>query len=302
MTRLEFVVETDEAGSRLDVVLAARTGLSRSTASTLEALVDGKRAAKSLRLEEGQRVGVDLPEEAPVSPAATIEVRIAYEDEHLMIVDKPAGLVVHPSPGHEGGTLVNALLARAEKPAGGEAFRPGIVHRLDAGTSGLMLVAKSEEAFDALSAMIASRLVRREYRALVEGTPPAHTATIDAPIGRSSRHRKKMAVVAEGREAITHYETLERLGETTLLAVTLETGRTHQIRVHLAEIGHPVVGDPAYGRSKKIAVRLGLARPFLHATRLSLTHPITGTALDVSSPLPPDLQAALASAASGAAP
>ncbi len=295
MSLLQFEAGPGDAGKRIDVVVAERAGISRSAAATLSVLVDGVAAAKSLRLEAGNRVQVEIPDvEASLPPSGEdIDIEVVYEDPHMIVVSKPAGLVVHPAPGHSGGTLVNALLARDEQPAGGDQERPGIVHRLDAGTSGLMVVAKTDEAFERLSSMMAAREVKRTYIALVEGVPESEAATIDAPIGRSPRHRKKMAVVAEGREAITHYEVKEALGEIALLEVVLETGRTHQIRVHLAEIGHPVIGDPVYGRSRKAAARLGLNRPFLHATRLEMSHPIDGNPLSFESPLPPDLAAAL---------
>lgn len=293
MTEIAFVAGADEAGLRIDVVLTARTGLSRTVASALPVTVDGEPALKSLRVEEGMRICVSLPTDAPPPEAEQIDISVVYEDDDVIVVDKQAGLVVHPAPGHEGGTLVNALLARST-PAGGEQFRPGIVHRLDAGTSGLIVVAKNDESFEALSGMMAARTVRRLYLALVEGLPRSSTATIDAPIGRSPRHRKKMAVVAGGRDAVTHYVVTESLGDVSLLDVTLETGRTHQIRVHLGEIGHPVVGDIQYGRSRSLAKRLGLVRPFLHAARLSFTHPRTKEAMEFSAPMPEDLQSALA--------
>lgn len=301
MRDVAFEVAAEEAGHRLDVVLARRTGLSRSAAAALRVLVDGQRAAKSLKLEYGQRVEAELPDAKPAEPQAeAIDVPVVYEDDALIVVSKPAGLVVHPAPGHPGGTLVNALLARAGRPAGGEAWRPGIVHRLDAGTSGLMIVAKDEHVHATLVGMLAARTVKRTYLALVEGEPASETATIDAPIGRSPRHRKKMAVVAGGREAITHYRVLERLGDASLLEVRIETGRTHQVRVHLAEIGHPVVGDFVYGRGRKLAQRLALDRPFLHAARLELAHPVGGEPMAFDDPLPPDLSAALATIRPGA--
>jgi len=294
VSELSFDVSADESGRRLDVVLAARAGISRTIAATLNVLVDGHQAAKSLRVEAGQRVRATLPPEAIAEPQPeAIDVPIVYEDDALLVVSKPAGLVVHPAPGHPGGTLVNALLARAGRPAGGEVWRPGIVHRLDAGTSGLMIVAKDEQVYARLVAMLSAREVRRTYVALVEGEPSSETATIDAPIGRSPRHRKKMAVVAGGRESVTHYRVLERLGEVSLLEVRIETGRTHQVRVHLSEIGHAVAGDPVYGRGRKLAARLGLERPFLHAARLELAHPSTGEPLAFEDPIPEDLSRAL---------
>jgi 23S rRNA pseudouridine1911/1915/1917 synthase len=218
---------------------------------------------------------------------AGAQLRIAFEDEHLLVVDKPAGLVVHPARGHREDTLSQLL---APQLAGGDPERAGIVHRLDRDTSGLLVVARSAEAHRLLQAALSARRIEREYLALVEGRPPARTGTIEAPIGRDPRVRTRMAVGgAAARDARTHF-TLERaLNGTSLLRLKLDTGRTHQIRVHLQAIGHPVVGDPEYGT----AGMLGLERQFLHSARLSFDHPITGERVDVSSPLPPDLKTAL---------
>jgi 23S rRNA pseudouridine1911/1915/1917 synthase len=221
------------------------------------------------------------------SPPAPAPFTIAYEDEHLLVIDKAPGLVVHPARGHREDTLSQLL---APSLAGGEPERAGIVHRLDRDTSGLLVVARSEEAHRLLQQALAQRRIEREYLALVEGRPPARSGTIDAPIGRDPRVRTRMAVDGSGaREARTHF-TLERaLAETSLLQLRLETGRTHQIRVHLQAIGHPVCGDPEYGS----AGLLGLERQFLHATRLAFEHPLTGRRVEVRSPLPEDLQRAL---------
>jgi 23S rRNA pseudouridine1911/1915/1917 synthase len=220
------------------------------------------------------------------SPSFTI----AYQDEHLLVVDKAAGLVVHPARGHREGTLAQLLAPLA---AGGEEDRAGIVHRLDRDTSGLLVVSRSDESHRLLQAALAQRRIEREYIALVEGRPPARSGTIEAPIGRDPRVRTRMAVDGVSpREARTHF-TLERaLADTSLLRLRLETGRTHQIRVHLQAIGHPVCGDPEYGTPGL----LGLERQFLHATRLSFEHPFTGAHVEVRSPLPVDLQGALARA------
>jgi 23S rRNA pseudouridine1911/1915/1917 synthase len=297
MNTLDFTVEPAEAGARLDVVVAGRAGVSRSAAARFPATVDGEAAPKSLRLAAGQRVSVQVLPPAPEAPAAEdVAVPVVYEDEWLLVVSKPAGLVVHPAPGHPAGTLVNALLSRAGRPAGGDRDRPGIVHRLDAGTSGLMIVAKHGDAHRRLVEMMAAREVRRTYLALVEGAPAIPTGTIDAPVGRSPRHRRKMAVVASGRAALTRYRTLERFADCTLMEVAPETGRTHQIRVHLAAAGMPVAGDRVYGRTGRLTLRLGLERPFLHAARLELEHPMTGEPLRLEDPLPEDLSAALARA------
>jgi 23S rRNA pseudouridine1911/1915/1917 synthase len=212
---------------------------------------------------------------------------VVYEDEHLLVVDKHAGLVVHPARGHREQTLSQLLAGRL---AGGDPERAGIVHRLDRDTSGLLVVARSEEAHALLQKAIAEREVQREYLALVLGHPPARTGTIEAPIGRDARVRTRMAVGgAHAREARTHFELDKALAEHSLLRLRLETGRTHQIRVHLQAIGHPVAGDPEYGGARA----LGLQRQFLHATRLAFAHPIGGEPIDVSSPLPADLQSAL---------
>lgn len=226
--------------------------------------------------------GAEQPLPDP-GPAYTI----AFQDEHLIVVDKGPGLVVHPSRGHSEGTLSQLL---APLLAGGESERAGVVHRLDRDTSGLLVLARSDEVLRRLQAALAQRLIEREYLALVEGRPPARSGTIEAPIGRDPRVRTRMAVGGAGqREARTHF-TLERpLAETSLLRLRLETGRTHQIRVHLQAIGHPVCGDPEYGT----AGLLGLERQFLHATRLAFQHPLTGEPIEVSSPLPADLQGAL---------
>ncbi len=224
------------------------------------------------------------------SPPASSPFSIAFQDEHLIVVDKGPGLVVHPSRGHADGTLAQLL---APLLAGGESERAGIVHRLDRDTSGLLVLARSDEVLRRLQAALAERLIEREYLALVEGRPPARTGTIEAPIGRDPRVRTRMAVGGAGqREARTHF-TLERtLAQTSLLRLRLETGRTHQIRVHLQAIGHPVCGDPEYGT----AGLLGLERQFLHATRLAFDHPLTGEHIEVVSPLPADLHGALAHA------
>lgn len=217
----------------------------------------------------------------------TDRFEIAWQDEHLLIVDKPPGLVVHPARGHREGTLSQLLSGTA---AGGDPERAGIVHRLDRDTSGLMMVARSEEVHGSLQAALRKRLIVREYLALVEGRPPSRTGTIEAPIGRDPRVRTRMAIGGTGaREARTHFTLERRLGGVSLLRLRLDTGRTHQIRVHLKAIGHPVCGDPEYGTPGM----LGLERQFLHAARLSFRHPITGEEIDVESPLPADLRGAL---------
>lgn len=287
------------AGARLDRFLADPLG-SRARAQRLidagRVRVDGATRPKRHPLAGGERITVQeepATGEARTAAAAggpdSITFGVAYEDEHLLVVDKPAGLVVHPARGHRHGTLSQALAGRA---AGGEEpWRAGIVHRLDRDTSGLLVVARSEEVHRALKAAIAAREVRREYLALVEGRPPARRGTVDAPLGRDRRVRTRVSPdTDESREARTHFALEDALPGFSLLRVWLETGRTHQIRAHLLAIGHPVAGDPEYGT----AGTLGLERQFLHAARLAFTHPVTGVAVDLSSPLPPDLEAALA--------
>jgi 23S rRNA pseudouridine1911/1915/1917 synthase len=291
----EVLAGPEAAGERLDVFLARHTG-SRAAAQRLidagRVSVDGEQRAKRHLLAGGERIElrepeVELPEEAP--PA---DFRVAWEDEHLLVIDKPPGVVVHPARGHGSGTLAQALAGRA---AGGEdPERAGIVHRLDRDTSGLLVVARSEPVHAALKRALAAREITREYLALVEGRPGARTGTIDAPIGRDRRLRTRISTdTDEPRAAITHFETERALPGATLLRVRLETGRTHQIRAHLLAIGTPVAGDPEYGR----AGLYGLQRQFLHAERLAFTHPVTGTAVDVRSPLPDELQRALERAA-----
>jgi 23S rRNA pseudouridine1911/1915/1917 synthase len=288
----ELTVPAEAAGERLDVFLAGHAG-SRAAAQRLidggHVTVDGAVRAKRLVLAGGERVRVDEPgAPAPATAAPDARFRVAWEDEHLIVVDKPAGVVVHPARAHRHGTLSQALAGRT---AGGEdPERAGIVHRLDRDTSGLLVVARSEPVHAALKRLLAGRELVREYLALVEGRPPARRGTIDAPLGRDRRVRTRVSTdTDEPREAVTHFEVERALPHDTLLRVRLETGRTHQIRAHLLAIGHPVAGDPEYGARG----RHGLERQFLHAARLAFPHPVTGAAVDVSSPLPDDLAAAL---------
>ena len=291
-TRIELRVPDEAAGTRLDRFLATPLG-SRARAQALieggRVRVDGAIRAKRHLVAPGEAIQVDeAPPDGASAPVGSAPFTVAYEDEHLLVVDKPAGVVVHPARGHWDGTLAQALEGRAS--GGEEPWRAGIVHRLDRDTSGLLVVAKSDEVHRALKALLAKRRLRREYLALVDGHPPARTGTIEAPIGRHRRDRKLMSIDSEDpREARTHFEIERLLPAAALLRVALETGRTHQIRVHLAAIGHPVCGDPQYG----VKDRFGLERQFLHATRLAFTHPVTGAEVDVSSPLPADLAAAL---------
>ncbi len=299
----EALVPAEGAGKRLDQVVTELAGVSRAAAARwIEAgrvLVDGSARPKSHRLEGGERVRWE-PIGAPVSAALVPErlpLEVRFEDEHLLVVAKPAGLVVHPAAGHPTGTLVNALLGRDDPTlsATGGGVRPGIVHRLDKDTSGLLLVAKGDQAHAALARDLAARRIERRYLALVQGHLEPD-GTVDAPIGRHPRDRKRMAVVPGGRRAVTHWRVLERLEGVDLVEVRLETGRTHQIRVHLSSIGHPVVGDRTYGADPGLARRVGLDRTFLHAWRLAFQHPVSGERVEVSEDLPADLQAALARA------
>jgi 23S rRNA pseudouridine1911/1915/1917 synthase len=257
-------------------------------------LVDGQARGKSHKLAGGEEIEIEPPPEGPSAPAvAPPELTVAYADDHLLVVDKPAGVVVHPAPGHAGGTLAQALAAAGAR--GGEEDRPGIVHRLDRDTSGLLVVARTHETYERLQRLMRRRALTREYLALVAGRPRSRRGTIDAPIGRDRRDRLRHSLdTGTPRAAVTHFELEELLPQHTLLRVRLETGRTHQIRVHLAAIDLPVAGDPVYGS----AGDLGLERQFLHAARLAFAHPVTGAPVDVSSPLPPDLAAALRTARS----
>ncbi len=297
---MRLTVDPTEAGTRLDALLAEPLG-SRSRAARLidagAVRVDGRAEPKRYAVQAGQTIEVDEADDAP-APAdvgASVEYAVPYEDEHLLVVDKPAGIVVHPARGHLTGTLAQALEGTAE--GGEDGWRAGLVHRLDRDTSGLLVVAKSDAIHAALKEALQAREITREYLALVEGRPPSRTGTIDAPIGRDRRVRTRMSTDTDNpREARTHFEIAEALGRAgavyTLLRVTLETGRTHQIRVHLQAINHPVAGDPDYGH----AGLLGLQRQFLHAARLAFTHPVTGVPVEVESPLPADLAVALEAA------
>jgi 23S rRNA pseudouridine1911/1915/1917 synthase len=291
--------EEADAGERLDRLLSRRfDDVSRARIQRLilngSVQVDGRTIVEpSFRVKPASEIRISLPQPSDPKPhGEAISLSIVYEDPHLIVIDKPAGLVVHPAPGHHSGTLVNALIAHCGDSLSGigGVRRPGIVHRLDKDTSGLMIVARNERAHRALSAAVKHREVVREYTALVEGRLGSRTGTIDAPLGRHRRQRTKRAVKGTGsRVARTHFEVIEPLPADTLVHAFLETGRTHQIRVHFAAIGHPVVGDPEYGASG----RHGLERQFLHAYRLEFTHPRTEKRLEFTSELPADLRGAL---------
>jgi 23S rRNA pseudouridine1911/1915/1917 synthase len=284
----ELTVPADAAGERLDRFLAEHVGSRAAAERAVEAgvLVDGQRRPKSHRLEGGELVLLPAPaEQEPVGPPPE-PPRIVWQDEHLAVVDKPAGLVVHPGAGHAAGTLVNAL---AGIVAGGEPERAGIVHRLDRDTSGLLVVARSEEAHRRLSALVRRRALERTYLALVRGQARSLRGRIEAPIGRDRDDPVRISLDTDSpRDAVTHFELERAWPEHALLRVTLETGRMHQIRVHLAAIDLPVVGDAVYGVPEP-----ALARQFLHASRLAFPHPFTDERLELESPLPPDLQAYL---------
>jgi 23S rRNA pseudouridine1911/1915/1917 synthase len=293
-----YAVPETAAGERLDRFVAGLPDVgSRAAAERLLAagavLVDGTPRTKSHRLAGGEDLTVELAastSEAVTKPVA--EVPTVYEDEHLLVVDKPAGLVVHPAAGHATGTLVQTLAGRT---AGGDPERPGIVHRLDRDTSGLLVVARTEQAYQGLRELVGRRELEREYVALVRGRPRSRRGRIEAPIGRDRRDPTRRSLETDApKDAVTHFEVAELLAAHALLRVRLETGRTHQIRVHLAAIGLPVAGDPVYG-----APEPGLRRQFLHAARLAFVHPVTGAPVETTSPLPPELESALARARSG---
>jgi 23S rRNA pseudouridine1911/1915/1917 synthase len=288
------------AGERVDRVVALLTGLPRSQVAELVATgrvrVTGEPVVtRGRRVEEGEVVEVDLPPAVDSGLVAdpTVDVAVVHADGDVIVVDKPAGLVVHPGAGQRGGTLVHGLLHRFPELAGvGDPARPGIVHRLDKGTSGLLVVARSARAYPVLTAQMKARAVERRYLALVHGLVEEGKGAVDAPVGRSGRDRTRMAVSSRGRPARTRYEVLERYTDpvaATLLECRLETGRTHQIRVHLAAIGHPVAGDTRYGRGQP----LPMSRPFLHAHRLAFDHPADGERRHFESSLPADLEQVL---------
>jgi 23S rRNA pseudouridine1911/1915/1917 synthase len=294
----ELIAEGEAAGQRLDRYLADHGGLpSRAAVERLiergGVRVDGERAHKALRLSGGEVI--ELAEEPGAGPAgpepgSELEIPLALCDEHVIVADKPAGVVTHPAPGVVGPTLVAALRGLGLR-GGEDEQRPGVVHRLDRDTSGLLVLARSDEAYASLGEQMRARRIEREYVALVRGRPPSRRGTIDAPIGRDRNDVGRMAVGGRAeRPAITHFELAEPLAGTSLLRLKLETGRTHQIRVHLAAIGHPVLGDPVYGVPGS---QIGLGRQFLHAARLAFAHPADGRRVDLASDLPPDLAEAL---------
>lgn len=301
-------VTPDRAGRRADAVLAEVLGLSRSALADWfsRGLVraesrTGRRdrvLAKSAKAVAGEVLAVDVPDDPDpleVRAERVDALRILHEDEHLIAVDKPTGVAAHPSPGWVGPTVVGALAALGHDiSTSGAPERQGIVHRLDVGTTGVMVVAKTEQAYAALKDQFRRRVPEKVYHALVQGIPDPLSGTVDAPIGRHPGHHWKFAVLEGGRPSVTHYETLEVFGRATLLEVHLETGRTHQIRVHTSALRHPCVGDLTYGADPRLAAELGLTRQWLHAHRLSFPHPVTGEPVSVTSEHPDDLAHALA--------
>ncbi len=298
----ELTVGAEDSGCRLDAFLTKQVeGLSRNRVQKL--IEDGRVLInqalcedKNYRLQTGDRVSLTIPPpgETSVEPEK-IRLDIIYEDEDLLVINKPRGMVVHPAPGHVKGTLVNALLGHCRDLSGiGGVMRPGIVHRLDKDTSGLLIVAKNDISHRSLSGQLKERQLRREYIALVNGRVKPPAGRIEAPIGRHPRHRKKMAVVKGGREAVTRYRVLRHFRRYSLLRLNLETGRTHQIRVHLASIGFPVVGDPTYTKGGTGGLPPDLAEPqALHARRIAFTHPRSGEVMELSAPLPEEFKKTL---------
>ena len=289
------------AGERLDAAMARVFGFSRTRAAELIALgnvlVDGSPASKSERVMAGSTIDVEIP--ATVDPVAVVPevvegIKIIHDDDALVVIDKPIGVAVHPSPGWTGPTVVGHLAAAGFRIAtSGAAERQGIVQRLDVGTSGVMVIAKSEYAYSRLKNAFRSRTVDKTYHALVQGHPDPLRGTIDAPIGRNPKHDYKFAVRADGKHSVTHYETLEAHRFASLLEIHLETGRTHQIRVHMAALKHPCVGDLTYGADPTLATRVGLERQWLHAVRLGFEHPDEGEYVEYESTYPDDLARAL---------
>jgi 23S rRNA pseudouridine1911/1915/1917 synthase len=287
-------------GLRLDVAVSRLFGLSRTAAAGLLDVgaisVDGKDARKSDRVSTGEWLEVSLPDAPPAADVAApvAGLGIVYEDDDIVVVDKPVGVAAHPSPGWTGPTVIGGLAAAGHRVAtSGAAERQGVVHRLDVGTTGLMVVAKTEHAYSVLKAAFRERTVDKHYAALVQGHPDPTRGTIDAPIDRHPTHDYRWAVVAGGRPSVTHYETVEAFRAASLLQVRLETGRTHQIRVHLSAVRHPCVGDLTYGADPTLAERLGLDRQWLHASRLGFEHPRDGHRVEVESAPPTDLRRAL---------
>lgn len=295
-------ISEDLDRERVDAALARALNLSRSTVSTLleagEITRKGKPLMKSDRVNVGEKLQVILPsekEEATLQATPIEELKVVYNDDHIIVIDKPAGIAAHPSPGWDGATVIGAIVAAGYNVStSGAAERQGVVHRLDVGTTGLMVVAKDEKSYANLKDQFRDRTVSKVYHALVQGHMDPSEGTIDAPIDRHPREDYRFAVVADGKPSITHYKAIEYFPAVTLLEIELETGRTHQIRVHFSALHHPLVGDLTYGADPTLGRRLSIARPWLHAKKLSLNHPITGELLHFESPYPADLTRSLA--------
>ena len=297
----EIVLEVESGGERLDKFVSDNSEISRSFAARLAAdgniTVNGRAADKKTKLKSGDVIVISLPETEELgAQPQDIPIDIVYEDDSVIVVNKPQGMVVHPAPGNPDGTLVNGLLYHCSLSSINGVIRPGIVHRIDKDTSGLLVVAKTNAAHESLSAQLKERKALRRYYCIVNGNIKEDCGTIDKPIGRHPSDRKKMAVIEGGREAVTHFKVLERFGRYTLTECILETGRTHQIRVHMASIGHSIVGDPVYGVKKE---SFKLNGQLLHAKTIGFKHPETGVLMEFDSPLPPHFDAVLSKLRNG---
>lgn len=297
----DLLVEPADAGARLDAYLARHLDIPRTLASSLckdsHVQVNGRIIAKSLKLKAGDRVNVTIPPQRDpleIKVEKVEELKIIADDDDYVVIDKPVGVAAHPSPGWVGPTVVGALMAEGYNiSTSGAAERQGIVHRLDVGTSGLMVVAKSERAYTALKRAFKERTPKKIYHAVVQGLPDPLEGTIDAPIGRHPGHDWKFAVLEGGRQSVTHYKVIEAFGRASLVEVHLETGRTHQIRVHFSAFGHPCAGDQTYGADPKLGAALGLTRQWLHAKKLGFSHPVSGQWVEYESDYPADLEGAV---------
>ena len=297
---MEFVISDIQQGRRLDVVLAettkpleSRANIQRSIRAGLISIDGITTTRSSTKVISGQIIRVKPPKDylAPAITPSELHLNIVFEDDDIAIIDKPSGMVVHSGAGHLTDTMANAAVTRWPKISSvGDTDRPGIVHRLDRDTSGLLIIALNPTAYNNLTLMIKKHEIERIYTALVHGHPKSSTGTIDAPIGRDPHHRTRQAVNAGGRPALTHYEVIREIGQFSFIKVRLETGRMHQIRVHMTAIGHPIVGDQTYGKRQSIA---NLSRQFLHASKLTFNHPISSEKISVTSKLPDDLQSAI---------
>ncbi|CBT76285.1 RluA family pseudouridine synthase [Glutamicibacter arilaitensis] len=297
----ELLVDPDDAGARLDAYIARVLQIPRTLASSLckdsQVQVNGRTISKSLRIKVGDQLVVTIPPQADpleIKVEKVEELKIIADDDDYVVIDKPVGVAAHPSPGWVGPTVVGALMAEGYNiTTSGAAERQGIVHRLDVGTSGLMVVAKTERAYTELKRAFKERTPKKIYHAVVQGLPDPLQGTIDAPIGRHPGHDWKFAVLDGGRDSVTHYKVIEAFGRASLVEVHLETGRTHQIRVHFSAFGHPCVGDQTYGADPKLGAALGLTRQWLHAKRLGFSHPVSGQWVEYESEYPADLDGAV---------